>query len=107
MRFSDKEGSREKNDSVVSILFVPPTTLKAQERGEVSVFGGYSYSPELFDSQNGWKASISGNVMTHLALVGDFSGYYRDPSTGWFGCAKNTNHELSASSDFFSSERSR
>ena len=49
---------------------------KAQERGEISVSGGYSQQWELFAAMHGWDASVAGNVMKHLALVADISGYY-------------------------------
>jgi hypothetical protein len=55
---------------------VMPLAVKAQERGEVSMFGGYAYMRDLDDGAHGWHASVAGNVIKHLALVGDFSGKY-------------------------------
>jgi hypothetical protein len=58
------------------LMWMAPFAAKAQERGEISVSGGYSQQRELFSAMHGWDASVAGNVMKHLALVGDFSGYY-------------------------------
>ncbi len=52
-----------------------PFTVKAQERGEISVFGGYVCEPSIFDMKSGWEASLAGNILPHVALVADFSGY--------------------------------
>jgi len=48
----------------------------AQEKGDISVFGGYS--PYLFENKagnKGWNASLEGNVFRHMALVADVSGH--------------------------------
>ena len=59
------------------LILMAPIAGMAQERGEISVFGGYSHQFEGLSTMHGWNASIAGNVMKHLAIVGDFSGYYR------------------------------
>ena len=57
------------------LLWALPFTAKAQERGDVSVFGGYSHRWNA-NAIHGWNASLPGNVTNHMALVADFSGYY-------------------------------
>jgi hypothetical protein len=63
--------------SIAFIALTMPLAATAQERGEISVFGGYSKSWDLFDpGKQGWDVSVSGNISKHLALVADFSGHY-------------------------------
>jgi hypothetical protein len=57
------------------LVWILPFTAKAQEKGEISVFGGYSYRWNT-NENHGWHASIAGNIARHLAIVGDFSGHY-------------------------------
>jgi hypothetical protein len=79
----------------ISLLFLSflasmmPFAAQAQERGEISVFGGFSEAGDFFHSGSGWNVSISGNVMKHVALVADISGHYSGGSTGWFGSPPN------------------
>jgi hypothetical protein len=57
------------------LLFLLPMMVpaaRAQDKGEISVFGGYSHSWNISANQ-GWNASIAGNVAKHLAFVADFS----------------------------------
>jgi hypothetical protein len=61
---------------------VMPFTVKAQERGAVSVAGGYMYAGDIWDSAHGWNVSVAGNAVKHLALVADFSGF--SLSDSWF-----------------------
>jgi hypothetical protein len=61
-----------------------PFAAQAQERGEISVFGGFSGTTDLWDGKNGWNASLAGNVVKHVALVADISGHYNSGSTGWW-----------------------
>jgi hypothetical protein len=61
---------------LAGLVLLAATGASAQERGDISVSGGYSQQWELFNSMHGWDASIAANVMKHLALVGDISGYY-------------------------------
>jgi hypothetical protein len=68
-----------------------PFASKAQDRGEISVFGGYSYLNDVFSSKHGWNASLAGNVTRHVALVADFSGHYGPES--WFQSA-NRNYSF-------------
>jgi hypothetical protein len=64
----------------VCLMWAMPSTLKAaQERGEIGVFGGYARS-YMTTFPNGWNASIAANVVKHLAVVADFSGYSRSES---------------------------
>ena len=65
-------------------LLMFPLAALAQDRGEISAFGGFSALPELFDTNYGWNASIAGNVTGHLALVADLSGFYGSGTRGWF-----------------------
>jgi opacity protein-like surface antigen len=58
------------------LVTVAPSAADAQDRGEISVFGGYSYLYHLFSAQHGWNASVASNVTKHIALVADFSGHY-------------------------------
>jgi hypothetical protein len=61
------------------LLFLLPMmapAARAQDKGEISVSGGYSQQWDLFNAMHGWDASVAGNVMKHLALVADISGYY-------------------------------
>jgi hypothetical protein len=67
------------------LALMTPFAAQAQDRGEISVFGGFSGFSDLFDTMYGWNASIAGNMTKHLALAGDFSGYYNGDSSGWFG----------------------
>jgi hypothetical protein len=66
------------------LMLIAPFTAKAQDRGEISVFGGYSHAWNA-STNHGWNTSIAGNVAKHLALVADFSGSYRTiKSSGYF-----------------------
>jgi len=78
MRFSEKEVALKKFILMFlySCLFVLPTILKAQDRGTLSVFGGYSQPVVNLDRGHGWNASVAGNLTKHFALVADVSGYY-------------------------------
>jgi hypothetical protein len=58
------------------LMLIPASGAMAQDRGQVSLFGGYSYSTDVFHSKNGWDASIAANVWKHFAIVADISGYY-------------------------------
>jgi hypothetical protein len=62
-----------------------PSAAQAQERGEISVFGGFSGILDIWDSRSGWDVSLAGNVTKHVALVADISGHHSDESPGWFG----------------------
>jgi hypothetical protein len=57
------------------ILMLLPTAATAQERGEISVFGGYerTWATERYPA---WHGSIAGNLTKHIALVADASGRY-------------------------------
>jgi hypothetical protein len=64
------------------MALMTPLAAKAQSRGNIIVFGGYSYLNQVFLSKHGWNISIAGNVTRHVALVADFSGHYA--SNSWF-----------------------
>ena len=69
--------------SIAAIAMMTLHVVKAQERGGISAFGGYSASYEIFDPvRHGWNVSVAGNVMKHLAIVGEFSGHSRKTSYG-------------------------
>jgi hypothetical protein len=57
-------------------LLLIPFAAEAQERGDINAFGGYSEQFEGLSTMHGWNASVAGNVVKHLAVVADFSGYY-------------------------------
>jgi hypothetical protein len=69
------------------LTLMMPFAAQAQERGEISVFGGLSGTTSLWDAAAGWNVSLAGNVMKHVALVADISGHYSSGSPGWFGSA--------------------
>jgi hypothetical protein len=69
---------------VFIVALLVPLAANAQDRGEISAFGGFSGLAELFDTNYGWNASVAGNVTRHLALVADLSGYYGSGTKGWF-----------------------
>jgi hypothetical protein len=64
------------------IALIAPYAVKAQSRGNISVFGGYSYLNQALSSKHGWNVSLAGNVTRHIALVADFSGH--SGSISWF-----------------------
>lgn len=70
--------------SAILWALMAPLAAIAQDRGEISAFGGVSGLSELFDTNYGWNASIAGNVTGHLALAADLSGYYGSGTKGWF-----------------------
>jgi hypothetical protein len=71
-------------------IAVTPPAIMAQDRGEISVFGGYLHSgPGSFAIGQGWNASLAGNVMKHVALVGDFSGLYKSSKYTYPGYTYN------------------
>ena len=85
----------------ISLLFISflvlmmPFTAQAQERGEISVFGGLSGTTDLWDGKNGWNVSLAGNATKHVALVADISGHYSSGSTGWwFGSAPSHSYSF-------------
>jgi hypothetical protein len=67
------------------LIGLAPSAAKAQERGEVSTFGGYLFSPGLDASSHGWNVSIARNTIKHLALVADLSGF----SSSYMGMSGN------------------
>jgi hypothetical protein len=67
-----------------------PPAIMAQDRGEISFFGGYLRSgPGSFAIGQGWNASLAGNVAKHVALVGDFSGLYHSSKYTYPGYTYN------------------
>jgi hypothetical protein len=70
------------NKIIVSLLvfWVLMTAFDAyaQEKNDISIFGGYSYIvyPKLSGCR-GWNASLASNVKKHLALAADLSGQYQ------------------------------
>ena len=58
-----------------SLALMIPLAVRAQDRGDISVFGGYLQAWNA-DANQGWNASVSGTIINHLALVADFSGLY-------------------------------
>jgi hypothetical protein len=74
-----------------------PITLMAQERGEISLFGGYSRLYALWsDAQQGWNVSLAGNVAKNVALVGDVSGLYSSANYAYSGYTFNGRTILAA-----------
>lgn len=50
------------------IACIVPFTAKAQDRGKISMFGGFSFATSGLDSSPGGSLSIAGNVTKHLDL---------------------------------------
>jgi hypothetical protein len=70
------------------LALMMPFAAQAQKRGEISVFGGFSGTSDIWDSKSGWDVSLAGNVTKHVALVADISRHSSSGSTGWwFGSA--------------------
>jgi len=67
------------------IMWILPFTVQAQERGEISVFGGYSHLWADVSANHGWIASLAGNIARHMALVADFSGQHSSMSYAYYG----------------------
>lgn len=69
--------------SLTTIFFLTllPLSLTAQDVPKVEVFGGYQYlrlgggNPAV--NENGWNASVAGNINKNLGIAADFSGEYK------------------------------
>ena len=90
--------------SVVLFLSLASIRLVAQNYPQAEVFGGYQYSHQgsgnFGVSENGWNASITGNMNKTLGVAGDFSGVYKSLNgvtvhtyTFTFGPVVSFNHE--------------
>ncbi len=57
------------------------TPLLAQDSPQVEVFGGYQFnrqgSGQFALNQNGWNASVTGNINKVVGFTGDFGGFYK------------------------------
>jgi hypothetical protein len=69
--------------ALLCLVWIMPLTAATQDRGKISLFGGYSYATDLWDGNSGGKASIAGNVMNHLDLVADLSLISRSKNFNW------------------------
>jgi hypothetical protein len=65
------------------LAWIMPLTAAAQDRGQISLFGGYSYVTDLWDSYSGGKAAIAGNVINHMDLVVDSLLISRSKNFNW------------------------
>jgi hypothetical protein len=85
-------------------LILAPISLLAQDYPQVEIFGGYQYEHQSSGgfglTQNGWNASVAGNMNKTLGVAGDFSGVYKSVSgttlhtyTFTFGPVVSFNHE--------------
>jgi hypothetical protein len=61
-------------------IFMATFQTHAQEKDDISLFGGYSSYLFEKDGNRGWNASLAGNLAKHLAFVVDASGHRKPAS---------------------------
>ncbi len=61
-----------------AVLVAGAAPLKAQG-AKVELFGGGSFARNSSTNFGGWNASATGNVLSWLGAVADFSGHYNSP----------------------------
>jgi hypothetical protein len=65
------------------LAWTMPFTATAQDRGKISLFGGYSYGTSGLDGGLGQNVSIAGNVINDMYLVADFSLFSKSQNYNW------------------------
>jgi hypothetical protein len=67
---------------LAAVAILAPASLWAQDPAKAEVFGGFSLLHMSNDGASttpvGWQAALAFNANPNMAVVGDFSGHYKD-----------------------------
>ena len=75
---------------MTAVAVLVPASLWAQETPKAEVFGGFSILTSKSGTTRitapGWQASVTANLNERFAVVGDFSGNYKDDVNTCVSC---------------------